>query len=814
MTKARIVKAATTLSVPNDCARLLAVTKDGYFRYKIKYNVDPIKAAHDRTFTVLIQIARGPYVREQERTFVNFNATEAIRSLRLRQAKQKDLLKSQKNRYIHTFISDFTKRIPNDKASTLSRTSFNERNVFSKKLKVKPALVSDLQKQNLSLPVLDINRNRLEESDVTFSSNAFKLAAKNLITTNRTDPAQVVGARSNSLVTAVRTVGGVVPKRIPKIQSQTQASKMLTGTLINTRTVTNQFQVANTVYANVLTREEAESIEVEETYNIPIGELDLDEFYLIFQLKDFKGLTKQVISRKVSHSLNIAQLEIPVEPPEVTALPVGQIGRTALDIRQKDANASAVNIYRRELNKALPIFDATYDFVGQANITVNDGIKRVEDIFASTNPIIYRVVPVNDSGLLGADFGSVVVKQQRGAAAKKTPFLQRPKFISIAHEFRERSIVLTLRDFPPEPIALRLLRKDLTIKEQEYTQIGNITLIRDDTNIPITFEDTDVKSDRIYDYSVELIYKDGNVVFASNNLVVEYNPVSSNILQLTVTEPEIVQNGDQFDAVFNIQKDVIQTEGDLIKSFLQEQGILGEFQEQVIENRDTLQQLFAVRVTRTNIITGEIEDFGIVPPGEFSDQRFGRVKSVKPLTPGFDYRYNITAHARNPETLFSTLEKTVNLRTNVSYSYSPFDFRHPVTLTRGNIVTEQSLKRNHSKTTFTFGQIVDTATVDVSLADVLPSLYDGKANLFGEDGVLVQWKIQGNVNKIDHFIVILESLGIRTIVGKSHNITNTNSFQFVDKLTNKECGELTYYIVPVFFDYSRGPELKTNQVLV
>ena len=134
--------------------------------------------------------------------------------------------------------------------------------------------------------------------------------------------------------------------------------------------------------------------------------------------------------------------------------------------------------------------------------------------------------------------------------------------------------------------------------------------------------------------------------------------------------------------------------------------------------------------------------------------------------------------------------------------------------TNGNLVSENSLRRNHAKTDFTFGTVVNVTDIDVSLSDVLPSLYDGKAKELGSDRVLVQWKVQGNVDKIDHFIVILETLGIRTIVGKSHNITNSNYFQFVDELTNEESGGLTYYIMPVYYDYSRGTELKTNQVVI
>jgi hypothetical protein len=814
MPRAQLRRNINIISVPKDFAKLTAITKDGFFVYKIKYLVDPVKAVRNRTFTVKIHGSERPFVRPRQRTFQNFNSRAIVRTLRLRRAIQKDTIRTQRQLFIFSVTSDITKKIPNNRTIQLSRARFTRRPFVRTTLRVRPALVADLRSQNLELPVFDQNRNRLEESDTTFSTRAIRAAGSSLVMARRRDPAQLVGTRTHSFLSAVRGFSGTVPRRPTPAQLRIQPSRVLVGTVLNRRSISNQLQLQASDFVNIVTREENQTIEIEETVNIPVGDLDEDEFFMVFQLKNRFGVTQQTLTKKIPHSRNVASLEIPVDPPEVTALQAGQIGKTALDIRQKDVNATAVKIYRRPFNKTQPALDATYDFVGTVDIDDKDGLQRVEDVFASTSPIIYRVVPVNSSGMLGADFGSVVVQQQRGNVAKRSKFLKRPHFISISHAFQENSIVITLRDFPPEPIALRLLRKDRTIKEQENTQIGDVTLTDRDTNAPLFFEDTTVKEDRIYEYNVEFFYKDGATEFAATNLIVEYCPVVSNIVQLEISEPIVDETGDELDVQFTIEKDVIKTEGDLIKTFLQEQGLLSEFQDQVIANRDTLQELFAVRVTRTNVSTGELEDFGIIQSPKFSDRKFGRVKAVKPLDPGFDYRYNITAHARDAETLFKTLQKTVEPRLNVSYTFKPFEFRHPITLSRGNLVTATSLKRNHSKTTFTFGRVVDVKVVDVSLADVLPSLYDGKANIFGEDSVLVQWKVQGNVNKIDHFIVTLESLGIRTIIGKSHNITNSNSFQLVDKLTNKECGELKYVITPVFYDFSHGSELLTNQVVI
>src|SRR5690606_30758603 len=133
------------------------------------------------------------------------------------------------------------------------------------------------------------------------------------------------------------------------------------------------------------------------------------------------------------------------------------------------------------------------------------------------------------------------------------------------------------------------------------------------SNAPIVIEDTAVKSDRIYEYRVLFIFADGSEEFGANNLITEFSPIASSILELELGEPNVEQSGDEIDITFSIQKNVIQTQGDLIKSFLEEQGLTTEFQDQLLSNREQLQNLFGVRVTRRNLTTGELEDFGIVP---------------------------------------------------------------------------------------------------------------------------------------------------------------------------------------------------------
>jgi len=821
--RALLKRDANIIEVPDDFARLESITQDGYFIYKIRYRVDPVKAVRSRAFMTVISATEKPQVRRQVRTFTNFNPVLINKRLRMRRALTKDILRQEAADRIVTIISDITRKIPNNQTISLARATFTSPPTITRVQRVRPALVNTIRQQNLALPILDRNTTRIpsivQSDTLADAKRSVRLRSSRLALDRKRDPASFVGAKTNSIASATRAINGTVSLKSPAAQTNIRLGTPLVSTLLNQKNYANQFQLRNSAYFNVPLREESTWIEIEETLRLPVGSLLSEEFFLTFELRNNRELDVQTLTRSIPHSENIAKLQIPTEPPEIVAFSVGALGRTTLSVKQKDRNATKIRIFRRELNKGNPAIDAQYDFVGEVEADFGEDFKKIDDLYASTNPIIYRAVPVNGDEILGAEFSSTVI-EQKSPPFSRGKFKRQPYFASLDHEVQGRSVVITIRDIAPGPIAMRLLRKDLSINQQNFSivqpsgQGSETILIEVDSNAPIVIEDNQVKEGRIYEYKALFIFDSGTEEIAANNVIVEFLPVSANILELEIGEPNVEQSGDEIDVSFSIEKNIIQTQGDLIKSFLEEQGITTEFQDQLLANREQLQNLFGVRVTRRNLTTGELEDFGIISSPNFSDKRFGRVRSVKPLQGGLDYKYNITAHARDTETLFPTLNKLVNPRTNVSYSFSPSRWRHPITLLRGNVVTSRTLVRNHAKSTFTFGRVVDNRSLTVSLADIQPSLLSGKAVRFGENKVLVQWKVQGDVNKIDHFIVILEILGMRTIVGKSHNITNSNYFQFIDNLTNKESGELTYFIVPVFFDYGRGPELKTNSVLI
>jgi len=134
------------------------------------------------------------------------------------------------------------------------------------------------------------------------------------------------------------------------------------------------------------------------------------------------------------------------------------------------------------------------------------------------------VTPAGFTAVASKLVESVVVQQRRGGLASKSNFFRRTYYVSISHEVLNNSIVVSLADIPPGPIAVKLQRKDKTINEQTFTNIGDFTLIDEDSNASVVFEDTTVKEGRIYEYRATLLFVDGAVEVTANNLVVEFCP--------------------------------------------------------------------------------------------------------------------------------------------------------------------------------------------------------------------------------------------------------------------------------------------------
>lgn len=808
--KVSIKKETNIIDVPEEGAAILTeITADGYFRYKVTYRADPKKVIGNKAITVRIQASKKPTLHRPTKLLTGVNPDKLIQNLLQKSSITKDIGRSQKTDVFFTYMSDISAKIPNNRTNIID-IGLNP--VLSKETVVKLKSVSDIVKENIVLPVLENNISTSLVPDVVRNPVTAKTVSMNLVL-NGIDPVSISGNRSNTIQSAKKVAGGLLaqPTIIPRTLTETQKVSLFGG-LVNAINPSTNMQLKPSDLLNVVVSQPRTTVDVTEVLDIPIGLLQLDEFYLILTLIDKTGIEIQSLNISIPHSKNLAQIEIPVLPPKLEVLQVGLPGKNILHVKQIDTNATGVSLYRKEIKVGTPILDSAYTFIGNVDCTVSQDFQRIEDIVNNYNSVLYRAIPYNDNNVFSAEFAAAGSKALKALGKQKN--IKRRSFASLVGNIVNEGIALEIRDVPPGVCSVKILKRDTTVFQKTFELVANpIFISGEETSAPIFITDTLVKSSRIYEYKLEMLYPDGDSETGSSNLIIEYNPITANIVDTTVSSPITSQVGLDIDTQFTLTSSIIPTELDAVRQALESQGLGQFFSDAIAAERENLQNIIAYGIQRINLTTSEVVDFGVIATTSFSDRQLGKVKGVKPLMGGCEYRYIITTYFRAAETTLSSIERVVETADS-SYVLNPSRWRHPVTLLKGNLVTESSLERNHAKTVFSFGKVGNVVSVNTSLAAIIPSVIDARAQKLRQDKTLIQWRVQGNVQKIDHFLIVLEILGMRTIVGKCHNISETNFFQFVDSLDSGEHGKLKYYIVPVYYDFSRGTEIGTNEVLV
>lgn len=809
--RAYLKKQKNLLSIPSDFAKLQEVTKDGFYVYKVQYWVNPQLAVQLRAFTTDILFSHRPIVGRQVKLFndVGTNDTDQIiQNIRFQKQQQRALQDATNKEILYRYVSDITKNFPNTSLNSLTVDT-----ILKKLRTVSPQQVAQLRGNNFRLPVLE-NVKQTNQKDLLGVTNfSQEKRARDLLLLHKIDPASLIGEATNSIISAKQAIDGTISSRTKTLDAQDQLliNEYLENGFTN---INSQAELSDDDVMNVSISTNVKHVIVEETLRIPRSIVTQDDFYLTFRIKNNRGIIQQTGYERVPHKTLEVQHEIPVDPPELIVPKKARHGNVLIRCKQRDPNATDIILLKKEVRKFDYQNSSNFTFLTNIKATVSDGIVIYKDYSSSTEPVIYRAIAVNRNGITSGEFESKVVETDSNFIGMNHVVAPYETRISIDDEVAASGITLKVTDFSPNVISTNLQRRNLSLKEQSWTNVGVQQLIQTTSKSPLVYIDTSIKQDMIYEYRILLHMKGGSAVPSTTTKVVPFRPIDSNVIDLQTTTPEVIEDGLDIDVKFSVVKNIDNNNTTLIKNYLEQQGFISEFQDEVLANRENLDKIFGVSVTRTNLSTGEKESFGLLTSDDFSDKDLGPKKSVKPLKPGFEYKYTITAFGRDIASVLPTLEQTKQVTSNVDYTFKPYKWNHPITLNRGNIVTDESLKRNYAYEAMSFGNVVDQVEVFVNLEDVLPSLYDGKAKSLNNGKNLVQWKVQGDVSKIDHFVVVLETLGLKTIVGKCHNLSKNNLFQFVDKLTNKESGGLTYYIVPVYFDYSKGTVLKTNKIVI
>lgn len=797
------------LKFPDDVATLENIGPSGNtFIYKIRYEANIINAIKKQAINVKIRILKDEQQQKNHKIFTTGeDSDKVVTNLLLQKAKQKDLVRSKVNLILFETSSDISKKIPNDKIKTLTDTTL-------KNVKNNTKKVSVTKNENVIRPILAKNKAAFGDG-LGIIQKVFKEEMKKVLLVHRTDPGAFLGSKSRTIIPTSVSFHGLINKKETKLTriNNNRKLQLVKENLLSITNPVSSIDLSDDEYISVTEVESQTFVVVEEILQIPIEFLSQPVFILELELFDKKGLSQQIISIRVNHKEKLNEILIPALPPTITSSPVHKPGKVTLLLKQNDENCDKINLYKKVVVLDQANIDSNFIFVKSVILEAGDGIQPVIDDHAAINPTIYRAIAVGKNGILGAEFGSVIISQDKTKVKfKNSTISNKDTVLTLTHKIINNFIELFVENIPSGPIALEIFRKDLTLNEKTATRLGNIIFLGNDKNETISYQDTNVKKDRIYEYYCNLIYKNGDTAIAKNNLIIPFETIESNITNLSTIIPTITEQ--DLDVEFFIEKNNVLNNIDITKKVLTDQNILTEYQDEITNEKERLQNLFFTRVLRTNKLNGEIEDFGIIDSTTFSDKKYGPVKNVKPLEAGLEYVYTIMVYAIAAEVLFEKYTREITVRTGVTYDLLPSKWLHPLTLNEGTITNKTISKSRHANTIFTFGKIADIQYINVNLNSILPAITNTKASVLSDTKTLIKWKISGEAKKIDHFIIILETMGSRTIVGKSHNITSTNDFQFIDILDNGEHGALKYIITPIYFDYSQGAEVFTNTIFI
>lgn len=809
----RFTRRFNYLNVADTFARLRDVARDGSLTFQFKYSVSQRDAVKSNALTVKVSVLsrtiKAPSVLSSP--LGNIDARSLVRNVVSQVADAKSAAQKQLTYVVASRNSDVTSAISNTAITQLTRggTKNNIQQMSQPRLTLQPA--SALKQANVTKPILTF-----AASQSPISSSASTTDAKSLMNTmvnvQGQDPSTVLSQATRS-TSAVSSVGGSAKV----IKAQEFASSVTSqlhdfyvfhpsAPMIPETTD----DVVDSEVIHVLTNEASDTADLSLDIVIPGTLLSSMGASTQFQVKfdmieGVSGVTIDTVSKPLDVAKHLQFYNTPRVAPIVSVAKSAISSRCNLEIKQLDKAASGVNVYKKVFWSSVPGVD-DYTLIGSYGVTSSQQSLLVQVDKPVSSVAIYRVVPVGPHGTLGSEYTNVVVKPTASRVMVKS--------VALVASLVSNGVQVEVRKIPTSVVALSFMRRNVTQNQVDYETIGDDVAFIDDATRRldhVSYVDSTVAINNVYEYVVKLCYDTGDAAAAGYAMleVTSHDVAAAS----TAISALVVTHGTNPDVSFSIATSIINTSADVVKTLLQRQDLYDQFKDDITKEREFLTSLIAHNVQRVNVSTGQREDFGTIPTSDFSDSSLRQNKSVTPLQYGNHYRYEVQPLLRAPETMFQTLTKTVtDQSTRKPYTFSPAKFMHPITLTKGIISSQTGLKQLYSKQAMEWGALGAPQVVEVSFDEAPARIVDAAVSRFNDATNTLTWKVQGELTRIDHFIVAMQVNSVRTLIGKAHGIVNGNTVQYLHDLTSSDIGQLSYVITPIFDDYTVGDETQTNAV--
>jgi len=816
----RYQQTANILKVEDTFAHLSTILPNGDLGFEFVYSISQRDMIAHRAQSVLVTILNKSIdpkslLGDSHLGFVDTLAI--VNNIRTQITDAKTLIE-QRNKYIVAQkYSDFTSLVNNDvlpqlraRVPTANIQHFNRPRLVS-------VPVNQIKQGDDQQPILQrvVNSSAVIDLQSTMSSSADENVQSlmyEMIMRQGLDPTHVINLADRSQ--SERSALGGMTNDAKAIEFPTDpSSRLLNFHLFPASNdvppkVTND--AVDGTHALVLQTVTSDMITVPVTVVVPQTKLTLEQTAVTSLLVKFdlintdSGQAVDSVVKILDVSRHLSVYNTPKTQPRVKASITSDSGRVSLEIRQVDPGASAVQVFKKAIWVSTTDIDG-YSLVGTYNVSAKDQSLVVQVDKPEKSAVIYRVIAIGSTGTPAGSFSNVAVRPGRFADIKTA---------ALTATQLPTGVRLELRHIPNKVIAVQFLSRNLTIFETEYTSVGNDVVLVDEGTREIDLiqiNDGSARPGNIYGYAVKLIYRDGNTQLAGNVTLEFIQPVPGQVD--TKIENVAVSHNEIPNVTFDITTLTLDTDLDIVKNLLKSQDMQQFFQGDLQTQRAQLKKLIAHSVHRIDMTSGRRENFGILTESKFDDGALRKNQAIEPLRYGHKYRYEIYPLLRAPETLFDDLvNSAIDRATKKSYSYHPAKFFHPFTLDRGVLVTSDGAKKRYAKDPMTFGVIGSIASTEVSFDNASALIVDPQASRFDRYYNVISWKIQGDVKEVDHFLIMKQIHGIRSVVGIVHSEFLHGNCQWIHKISKHDEGMITYIIVPVMNDYRVGGSATTNVV--
>ncbi len=806
------------LNVADTYARLMSIEPDNSLKFEFRYTVSQRDAVKNNALTVKISILSRTIKKKPllgDSRVGKIDSRKLVSNILTQMPDARSAIKKQENYTVASRNSSIMSGINNDIIGQLAAggTKNTIQQLNSNVLRLVPA--SLVKQSNVVQPILTY----VAPSTTTSVSSSIDTDPQRLmhdmINKQGVDPSHVMSLSSRS-VSASDAVGGTLRPSGTQEHAMMIASRLANWYVFHPtapEVPSTTDDVIDSESIHVLQPSASEDIELALVMSIPASAQtaegsDVSHFYVKFDMINGRtGVTIDTVTKPLDVARHIQLFNTPRRPPVVNASKSERSSKLNLEIKQKDPGATSVKVYKKTFWRAVTDV-SDYTLIGTYDVksTQQSLLVQVDKPVSST--AIYRVVPLGAQGTVSSEYTNVVVKPS---------VFQPVKAIALTTQLVPTGVQLEVRKIPQGVTALEFMKRNRTTYEASYSNVGGDRVLVDDaTKVAdhILIIDTDVFPGNVYDYVVKMVYDNGDEE-TSNSALMEVIKPDPGAVNTVVSELVISTNQSAPDVMFNIKTTIVNTNNDVIKSLLQRQDLYEQFKSDVTREREFLSQLIAHNVQRVDLITGQREDFGVITTETFSDAQFRQNQAITPLQYGHRYRYEVQALLRSPETMFQTLQKTVTDKmTNKVYTYSPAKFLHPLALTQGTLVTTNGLNKLFPKEAMSWGAVGAPTAVEASFDGPPARIIDAAAAQFDDELNVITWKVQGEAKRIDHFIIMMQVNGVRTLIGKSHSQFASGNSHFLHPLTRTTIRQIAYMIIPVFDDYKVGDQVETNAVMI